>query len=129
MRTGVIGTAALVLAISVLSYGPLAGIVGSGRTLAASAPQQKGDQTPPATPESGMAGMMKRHQQMMADMHAADAKLDQLVNEMNSATGDARTAAIARVVTELVNQQKTMHGRMGAMDDQMMKGHGMMSGK
>jgi hypothetical protein len=52
---------------------------------------------------------------MMAEMKGADAKLDQLVNEMNSAAGEARVSAIAGVVNELARQQKTMHERMGVM--------------
>ena len=31
---------------------------------------------------------MKRHQQMIVDMKAADAKLDELLSAMNAATGD-----------------------------------------
>jgi hypothetical protein len=67
-----------------------------------------------------MAEMMKRHQQMMADMKAADAKLDELVATMNGANGEAKVTAIAQVVNELVRQQKTMHEHMGMMDQQMM---------
>jgi hypothetical protein len=79
----------------------------------------------PTTPaQGGMAGMMKMHEQMMADMKAA------LAGEMNTATGDARITAIAAVVTELVRQQKAMHARMGLMHEQMMGGGGgMMMGR
>jgi hypothetical protein len=85
----------------------------------------------PTTPaQGGMAGMMKMHEQMMADMKAADARLDALAGEMNTATGDARITAIAAVVTELVRQQKAMHARMGLMHEQMMGGGGgMMMGR
>ncbi len=76
---------------------------------------------------AGMAGMTKMHQQMMAEMSAADARLDQLLSVMTAATGEAKVAGIAAVVTELVHQQKTMHQRMGTMHDQMMMGgRGMM---
>ena len=86
-------------------------------------------QTPASPPSSSqMAEMMKMHQQMMGAMSAADDKLDQLVKEMNSAVGDAKIAAIARVVTELADQQKFNHGRMGSMNNMMMMmgGRGMM---
>ena len=74
-----------------------------------------------------MADMMKMHQQMMAEMKPADAKLDQLLSRMNAATGDAKTSALADVVTELSRQQKAMHERMGTMHDHMMMGgRGMM---
>ena len=57
------------------------------------------------------------------------AKLDALVKEMNTASGNAKVDAIAAVVTELVRQQKTMHERMGQMHEQMMSGRGMMGGR
>jgi hypothetical protein len=65
-------------------------------------------------------GQMMMNGQMAADMKAADAKLDQLVADMNGAKGDAKVAAIARVVTELVNHQKAMHAHMNAMHQNMM---------
>ena len=78
-----------------------------------------------------MAEMMKMHEHMMAEMKAADAKLDALVKDMNSAKGEAKVSAIAQVVNELVRQQKTMYEHMGSMDQQMMMqmmmgGRGMM---
>jgi predicted metalloendopeptidase len=70
--------------------------------------------------------MMKMHRQMMDEMKAADAKLDQLVQQMNAASGEAKVTATAAVVTELVRQQKSMHEHMGRMHEQMMSGRGMM---
>ena len=82
-------------------------------------------QTPAPQAHSTMQDMMKMHEQMMAEMKAGDAKLDALVKAMNSATGDAKTNAVASVVDELVRQHKSMHGRMGQMHEHMM-GRGMM---
>jgi hypothetical protein len=65
---------------------------------------------------------------MMAEMKANRARLDTLVQQKNSASGNAKVDAIAAVVTELVRQQNTMHDRMGQMHEQMMSGHGMMGG-
>jgi hypothetical protein len=73
-----------------------------------------------------MQDMMKMHEQMMAEMKAGDSRLDALVKEMNTASGDAKVNAVAAVVTELVRQQRSMHERMGQMHDQMMGGRGMM---
>ena len=70
--------------------------------------------------QPNMPGMMKKHEQMMADMKAGDAKLDALVTEMNAAAGDARVDAVAAVVNELVRQHKTMRSHMGQMHQQMM---------
>ena len=120
----------MAVALFVLIGGAM-GVSGTGSRLAALEPQQSqaggGAAQPPnmmMTPQQ----MMTMHQQMMSDMKAADAKLDQLVNEMNSATGDAKVAAIAKAVTELVNQQKGMHVRIGSMYEQMMNGQNMMMG-
>ena len=55
---------------------------------------------------------------MMADMQAAQKRLDDLVSQMNAATGAEKVDRIAAVVTEMV----AMHKRMSSM---MMQG-GMM---
>jgi hypothetical protein len=101
--------------------------------LAASRSDQSQSLTPssPAGPsaQANMTEMMKRHQQMMADMKAADLKLDELVKSMNAATGEAKTIAIAQLLTEMVRQHQAMHEHMGTMMDQqmMMGGRGMMN--
>ena len=86
-------------------------------------------QTPPPAQAQqqpmSMQDMAKMHEQMMAQMTAGDAKLDTLVKEMNTAKGDAKVDAVAAVVTELVSQQKAMHGHMGQMHQMMMGGRGM----
>jgi hypothetical protein len=71
-------------------------------------------------------GMMKMHENMSAEMQAADGRLDALVKTMNAAAGDAKTNAIAAVVSELVAQHKQMHVHMTEMHQQMMGGRGMM---
>ena len=110
--------------------------VGLGATLLAiqlvsSAAAQNRQAQPPASPaqSQGMQDMMKMHEQMMAQMKAADAKLDALVKEMNAATGNAKVNATAAVVTELVLQNRSMHEHMGQMHHQMMGGRGMMMNK
>jgi hypothetical protein len=92
--------------------------------VAAQAPPAPASQ--PQQSPSNMQDMMKMHEQMMADMKAADSKLDALVTEMNAAGGEAKVNAVAAVVTELVRQQKLMHEHMGQMHQQMMGGRGMM---
>lgn len=106
------------LALVPLDKSPRVSAAGGGQQ-SSSAPQQ-GQAAQPASPE-----MMKMHRQMMDDMKAADAKLDQLVQQMNAASGEAKVTAIATVVTELVRQQRSMHEHMGQMHEQMM-GRGMM---
>ena len=96
--------------------------------LAAQAPSSQGSQPREQSPPN-MQDMMKMHEQMMAEMKAADSRLDALTKEMNAAKGEAKVNAVAAVVTELVRQQKSMHDRMGQMQEQMMGGRGMMMKK
>jgi hypothetical protein len=65
--------------------------------------------------------MMQAHQKMMDEMKAMDARLDTLVQQMNTATGQAKVDATAAVVTELVTQRKTMVDRMEGMHGEMMQ--------
>jgi hypothetical protein len=57
----------------------------------------------------------------MGNMAAMDAQLNGLVAEMNQATGDAKIAAMAKVLTMLVEQRTEMRQqmmtRMGQMQD------------
>jgi hypothetical protein len=92
------------------------------RQSSAGADASQRDQQPSNTQD-----MMKMHDRMMAEMKAANAKLDQLVQKMDAATGDAKVNATAGVVKELVAQHKAMHDRMGQMHQQMMGGRGMMN--
>jgi hypothetical protein len=75
------------------------------------------------TPASAAQGhdMMAMHKKMMGDMTAMDTRLDELVARMNSATGVARTDAIAEVVTAMVQQHKAMRTHMAEMHDHMMQ--------
>jgi hypothetical protein len=59
-------------------------------------------------------------QLMMGEMNAANVRLDALLKDLSAAKGDARIAALTAVVTELVQQQKTMHEHMAMMHGQMM---------
>jgi hypothetical protein len=65
--------------------------------------------------------MMAAHKKMMEGMNAMDARLDTLVQTMNSATGPAKMDATAAVVTELVSQRKAMRERMSGMQAAMMQ--------
>jgi hypothetical protein len=101
----------------------------SSATLIAAAAGQ-GQAAAPVQPaaQSGMADMMKMHQNMMAEMKAAEARLDTLVKTMNAASGDAKTNAIAAVVNELVAQRRQMHAHMSEMHAHMSEMHMHMMG-
>jgi hypothetical protein len=91
-------------------------------------------QQAPAQPSADMSAkckaMMGEHDRMMADMKAADQRLDGLVAKMTAASGQAKVDATAAVVTEIVAQRKTMRdgmmqmhgGMMGHMMDHMQAG-------
>jgi membrane protein involved in colicin uptake len=64
--------------------------------------------------------MMAEHEKMMADMKAADQRLDDLVATMNTASGAEKTAATATVVTEMVTQDRTRRDGMMKMHQEMM---------
>jgi len=66
--------------------------------------------------------MMAEKQKMMADMKAADQRLDGLVATMNTASGAEKPAATAAVVTEMVTQNRAMRDGMMKMHEDMM-GH------
>ena len=65
--------------------------------------------------------MMVGHQKMMDEMKATDAKLDSLVQTMNSAAASNKIDATAAVVTELVTERRAMRDRMGGMQTRMMQ--------
>ena len=58
-------------------------------------------------------------QKMMAEMKAADDRLQALAEKMTTAKGDDKVQAIQDVVSELVKNQIAMHQRM-AMQEHMM---------
>jgi len=78
------------------------------------------------TPEGGATmadcqAMMAKRQAMMDEMHAMDARLDELVAKMNAASGDAKLDATAAVVTELAAQRQQMRSMMQTMQPMMMR--------
>ena len=72
--------------------------------------------------EAKCQAMMAEHEKMMADMKAADHRLDDLVATMNAASGTEKMAATATAVTEKVTQDRTMRDGMMKMQQDMM-GH------
>ena len=75
---------------------------------------------PPSGMESKCQAMMAEKNKMMADMKAADQRLDDLVATMNTASGMDKMAATAAVVSEMVTQRRTMRDGMMKMQEDMM---------
>jgi hypothetical protein len=75
------------------------------------------DQTAPQM--NGM-GMMN-HDQMMADMQAADARLQALDEQMKSARGDEKMQAMQDLLDAMVQNQVGMHHQMEMMHEHMMQ--------
>lgn len=70
--------------------------------------------------------MMQMHQKMQKHVKAKDAELARLVEEMKSATGEAKVDAVAAALEELIDQHRSMHSMMmgqGSMNSMMMKMH------
>ena len=122
MRTRIAVVAALLVGLAVFPGRGNSPII--AQTPAASPSQQQ--PTSMQDMKMSMQDMNKMHEQMMAQMKAGDARLDNLISAMNSAKGDAKVDAVAAVVTELVSQHKAMHGHMDQMHQMMMGGRGMM---
>ena len=59
--------------------------------------------------------MSEMHQKMEGEMKAQDAELDKLVSEMKTATGEKKADAMAAVLSKIVEQRKTTHGKMAGM--------------
>ena len=71
-----------------------------------------------STPAPQAGGTM--HDKMMADVKAADARLEALAQAMKSARGHDQIAAMQELLTELVRNQVDMHRHMSTMHDHMM---------
>src|SRR5437899_2349840 len=72
-----------------------------------------------STPEQRQGRMNQNMMKTMSEMKAADAKLETLVQAMNTAKGAEKTDVIAAVVTALVEQHRAMHVSMGMMMNMM----------
>lgn len=84
--------------------------------------RQQTREKPSADMSEKCKAMMAQHEKMMAEMKAADQRLDDLVAKMNAASGQAKVDATAATVTEIVAQRRTMRDRMMDMHQSMM-GH------
>jgi hypothetical protein len=91
--------------------------VGTAVALSAGFGYAQNNQHEHATPPAAQEAAANR-QAMMANMQAEQKRLDELVTQMNAATGPEKVDRIAAVVTEMA----AMHKRMSTM---MMQG-GMM---
>jgi uncharacterized protein YaiL (DUF2058 family) len=111
--------------VTAMAAGCAVVVLSAAPDLAAQTPQKP---NPPATdtakPPSGMEAkckaMMAEKEKMMADMKAADQRLDSLVVTMNTASGMEKMAATAAVVSEMVTQRRTMRNGMMKMQEDMM---------
>jgi hypothetical protein len=115
----VAGTAAICALLVIAAMPGLVGQVPKEPAQAAT-----GQVKPHAAMDADMAAkcqaMMADHEKMMADMKAADQRLDDLVVKMNAASGTEKTNAIAAVVNEMVSQRRTMRDGMMKMQQGMM---------
>ena len=118
-RSYVLGTVALT---AVLIAGPAAANRGQTQDQHQhdAVPQTPDQAAPQPSDQVGHDAMMQRHQQMRAEMQAADAELQSLVQQMQQATGGAKIAVMETLLTRLVAQRAQMHARMAEMHESMM---------
>lgn len=102
------------------------GLAQQSTTRDQAAPAAASEQATPPANQDQMGDMMARRQAMMAEMHAADQKLDDLVAKMNAARGNDRIDAMVAVINELAAQHKSRGAGMMSMPMMSMPG-GMMS--
>jgi hypothetical protein len=91
-----------------------------GLFLAPAGAQQATPKAPEHTMPMPASGGMMDHDTMMADMKAADARLEALAQKMKSASGNDKVGAMQALLTELVQNQVDMHRQMAMMHDHMM---------
>ena len=89
----------LIVLAAVLAITPL-----MSATRSVTGPGQRGAPVEAQAQDTPMAEM---RQKMMQKMHASDEELNRLVAAMNAATGDAKVAAMADLLTRMIQQQKT----------------------
>jgi hypothetical protein len=77
--------------------------------------------TAPAEPPGSASGAQVNMKDMMARLASRAAKLEELVAKMNAAAGEAKTDAIAELLTALVQDQRNT---CGPMMSNMMSGRG-----
>ncbi len=110
--------------VTAMTAGCVAVVMSAAPGLAAQTTHEQHAATAKAKPPSGMEAkcqaMMAEKEKMMADMKAADQRLDDLVATMNTASGMEKMAATANVVTEMVTQRRTMRDGMMKMQEGMM---------
>jgi hypothetical protein len=110
--------------VTAVMAGCAAVVISAAPGLAAQASHEQHAAAANAKPASGMAAkdhaMMAEREKMMADMKAADQRLDELVATMNTASGTDKMAATTAVVTEMVTQRRTMQAGMMKMPESMM---------
>ena len=95
-------------------------IVVAGLFLAPAGAQQVTPKAPEHNMPMPQAGGMMDHDKMMANMKAADARLEALAQTMKSASGNEKVSAMQNLLTELVQNQVDMHRHMSMMHDHMM---------
>jgi hypothetical protein len=117
---------ALAVAVSLAVASTGTPLLASGAPGARQAQEQDHQEHHPASePQAeaqpqGSAGMMQMHQMMMANMKSMDDSVTGLVAKMNAATGEAKVAAMAELLTAVVQQHSGMRQGMMQMQGCMM---------
>jgi hypothetical protein len=105
--------------LSALAIVATFGLAPIGAQQVAPAPTAPNDQHEHGSSAPQPGGGMD-HAKMMADMKAADTRLQQLKQTMQSAKGDERIRAMQDLLSQLVQDQTMMHAQMIMMHEHMM---------
>jgi len=111
--------------VTAMLAGWAAVVIAAAPGLAAQAPQEHqhaATEQAKAQPDmmAKCQAMMAERDKMMAEMKAADQRLDDLVSKMSAASGAEKADATAVVVSEMVTQRRTMREGMMKMQAGMM---------
>ena len=99
---------------------PIAALVITAGLFAPAGAQQATPKAPEHSMPMPQPGGAMDHVKTMADMKAADARLEALAQTMKSASGNDKVRAMQELVTELVQNQVDMHRQMAMMHEHMM---------
>ncbi|MEO8216906.1 MAG: hypothetical protein ABI718_07480 [Acidobacteriota bacterium] len=109
-----------------LTIGSLTSLVSAQETKSMPQDQMKMERMKEEMKPDAMGGMdckamMQMHEDMQKKMQGMDAKVDQLVADMNAASGSKKVDRMAAVIGELVAQRKQMREQMQSMMPMMMQ--------
>ena len=108
------------LVVAALTIAPAQGWQVTPEEHAKHHPEAKAGKAAPVPPSAPVPQAKAKGEGMKGmDMAASSAKLEELVKKMNAAQGQVKVDTMAELLTALVQQHQSMHGKMGEMMSEM----------